>query len=151
MLLSAEDFLATARTALGRGAALRFRAQGRSMRPFVRDGDHVTIQGTKAIRRGDVILYENAGGQAVLHRVLRVASRDAWGAVDLIVAGDAETRQCDRVSRAMVLGRAVKIERDGRVLDPARQRPLALAWQVLRLPRQKWARLASLLRGQASA
>lgn len=43
---------------------------GESMRPFLREGVTVAVAAAKDPRRGDVLLYEDAAGQQVLHRVV---------------------------------------------------------------------------------
>jgi hypothetical protein len=144
LIVSSPDFLAVARDVLARGGVLRFRALGASMRPFVRDGDYVTVARAAMVRRGDIVLYESAGVRAVLHRVLRAAPSD--NSAGVVVAGDAESSQSDCVAAERVLGRVVRLERAGRDIALERARRLAVAWQRLRPARQKWARLVGLLR-----
>jgi len=69
------------RLVLGRGRAWRFRALGRSMTPFIRDGDDITLAPVSVerdIRLGEVVAYLRRlpdGRQLVVHRV--VGRRDS--------------------------------------------------------------------------
>ena len=61
--------------ALRGGLAVRFRAEGRSMRPFIQAGDIAVVAPAPpvaALRRGDVLLYERAPGALRLHRLQRI-------------------------------------------------------------------------------
>ena len=61
--------------ALRGGQAVRFRAEGRSMRPFIQAGDIAVVAPAPpvaALRRGDALLYERAPGALRLHRLQRI-------------------------------------------------------------------------------
>lgn len=79
------------------------------MLPFVRDGDVAVIRSAEVgeIAVGDVVLYEAAPEQLVLHRVARREGNA------LIARGDA-LPDCEAVDPARVLGRLVALERNGR-------------------------------------
>lgn len=110
---------------LRRGAPLRIKARGGSMLPFILDGDVVLVgpAGHSEILVGDVICYEISPGKLFLHRVIK---RDGER---FVTKGDALTFT-DLISPGQVLGKAVAIERRGRVrrLDTARWRNRAIAF-----------------------
>lgn len=87
---------------------------GSSMTPFLVHGrDTVYISKVdRPLRRGDMVLYQRAGGAYILHRICRV--RD--GAFDLV--GDAQTAiECGiRQEQIFAVVRAVK--RKGRMQQP---------------------------------
>jgi signal peptidase I len=95
---------------LRRGERLRIKARGGSMLPFVRDGDvaHVMPSAGMEIRVGDVICYETPPGGLILHRVV-ARTRDGF-----VAKGDA-LAFTDVIARAQLVGKAVAVERHGRV------------------------------------
>lgn len=109
---------------LRRGGQLRIKARGGSMIPFLWDGDMVLVTPSRSseILVGDVICYETPPGRLFLHRVIK---RERGG---FVARGDA-LRFTDLIPPGQVLGRAVAVERHGRVrrLDGARWRNRAIA------------------------
>jgi hypothetical protein len=111
--LSGAALLALARDVLGQGAGLRFRAHGGSMRPFVRDGDTLTVAPMASLpddpRTGDVFAFERAG-RVVAHRVIRA------GEAGFLFKGDCLAQPDGWFPRAALLGRVVRVERAGRLV-----------------------------------
>ncbi len=94
---------------LRRGGALRIKARGASMLPFVRDGDIVFVTPTvRGIDIGDIVCYEPAVGRLFLHRVIR---RDG---LRVVTKGDALSFT-EVIDPRQVLGTAIAIERRGRI------------------------------------
>jgi hypothetical protein len=124
-----ELFASLSAELLRAGKSIVFRAFGRSMRPFVRDGDalHVAPVAPETIRRGSIVLYIGRQGRAVAHRVL---DRSVYaGRCCLLVRGDSSSGPCERVSAKRVLGVVTKVQR-GFLVRPVRhtaERWLALA------------------------
>ena len=100
------------RLVLGRGRTWRFRALGKSMTPFIRDGDDITlapVSAEKDIGLGDVVAYIHRtpdGRQLVVHRV--VGRRDS---TYLIKADYALGHDPSSVRSGDIIGRVVRIER----------------------------------------
>ena len=69
------DFLPLAAEILAEGRALRFKARGGSMYPFVRDGDVVHVKPVEgsAVGVGDVVLCRYGENRLVAHRVIGVS------------------------------------------------------------------------------
>lgn len=116
---------------LGRGTGVRIAVAGASMAPRLRDDDHVIIEplhGSNA-RFGDLVLFRNAGGALVLHRVIRRWRRS--GTIHrLQTRGDANIRLDASIAPLRVLGRVRHIDRTGRDridLETGRERFRALA------------------------
>lgn len=96
---------------LEKGKAFRFRARGRSMSPFIREGDVVTIHPCPAanLELGQVVAFVNPiSGRLTVHRVVGV-SPDAC-----LIQGDNETCPDGWVPRACILGEVTRLERNGR-------------------------------------
>ena len=127
---NAREFAALASELLGAGRAIRFRAQGRSMLPFVRDGDLLTVLPcpSKAFRVGDVAFYRGKTGQTLAHRVLAMRTED--GRLTFYLRGDALKGRADRVEAERILGKVTRIRRGTRtlLLDTPLQRRLGAGW-----------------------
>ena len=129
LTIGTADFEALAAEILGAGSALRFRARGISMEPFIYDGNIVEVQRAAnwRVRRGDVVLARCGAGHLVVHRVVALS---AGADRTLLIQGDALPRPDGRVSRDQVLGRASVVEKEaGRLnLDRGSGRWLGLMW-----------------------
>lgn len=90
---------------------LRFRAHGRSMWPFVRDGDVllVTKVGVDQLRVGDIVLHQAATGAVLAHRVVGRDGEGRW-----LTRGDALIPLDPPVVSERLLGRVACVERHGR-------------------------------------
>src|SRR5277367_672743 len=107
---NSAQFAAVCDALLHRGANVRFRANGLSMRPNILNEDAVTIAPAEQedLRRGDVALTCGKDG----FRVHRVAGADkATG--NLVTRADAG-HQDDAITDR-VLGKVIAIERNGRI------------------------------------
>jgi len=131
MKVSAPDLIGVSRDILGRGKSFRFEARGRSMAPFIRDGDilEVTPVGARIIRCSDVIFYHVDQARAVAHRVIRVGSDDQKSV--FITRGDAQEGAGEKVVPDQVLGIVSAIERNGkrRVLGRPWHKPVYVLYR----------------------
>jgi signal peptidase I len=110
-----EAFGAVIEDALRSGATVRFRAEGASMYPTIRDGDTVTVAAVSArdIVRGDVLLCRH-DKRVLAHRVVGVTTRD--GALFFELRGDAKASSDAPVGASAVVGRVMNVERNGRLI-----------------------------------
>ena len=112
------------------GHVVRFRARGESMRPFLYDGDVLTIHPVPpaAVRRGDVVFYPGDNDRPNAHRVLGLCAAD--GETFLLIRGDARDAGWERIPLRAVEGRVTHAERGGRQfrVDTLWTRAFALAW-----------------------
>jgi hypothetical protein len=102
---------------LAEGISVRFRAGGRSMTPTIDDGEVLIVAPAAAhqLAVADVAFCQTRA-RSLAHRVLSVA-RDAAGAHQLTLCGDAAL-ECDGpVTAAEVRGRVVAVERAGQRVD----------------------------------
>jgi uncharacterized repeat protein (TIGR01451 family) len=104
-----SQFAMLCEAALQRGLQVRFLAHGQSMKPNVLNGDAVIAEPVAAseLRRGDIALTLGAHG-VLLHRVVGLDPKTNR----IVTRGDAG--QQDDTPAALVLGRAVCLERDGK-------------------------------------
>ena len=131
--LSNSNLLKLSRDLLGENTSIRFRAKGFSMRPFIQDGDLITVSPLRnsPVRIGDVVLYKTVDDQAIVHRVIR--KRTKGRRATFFIKGDAAFGQPEKVDAERVLGRVVAIERNGlkRKLDTKLHRIIALFFAVI--------------------
>ena len=127
-----ETFYALAKATLDAGHAFRFRANGRSMRPTIHNGDVITIMpmGNYRLRLGDIALHRTCGGGMGVHRIIRTTHRGL--AKIYYTRGDAFGANSERVEEEDILGRATQIERDERTLriDRTSDRWRGLIWAL---------------------
>jgi hypothetical protein len=107
---------------LARGAGLRVMVTGDSMRPFLSGGETVTIGKTRfpELRTGDLVLYRNAHGYAILHRIVgrKNAGGGEGGEGALYAMGDAMRSIEGPIPGDAVLGRVTEVQRtlsEGRI------------------------------------
>lgn len=109
-----QQFGEMAAAFLASGVSLRFRAKGQSMRPLIRDGDILLAEPVDPhkARRGAVLLFTNAQGRAVAHRVQRKRKASDGGA-KFLMRGDQVEMNDGWVSEKDVLGVVSVVERNG--------------------------------------
>lgn len=110
---------------LRQGRTMRFRPLGGSMIPFIRPEDVVTIVPEKQCHAGDVVLVHRDDA-LLLHRVVAIFSGR------IITKGDALPLLDLPVSPHDILGRAVRLERQGRwrSLESFKSRLLGLTFNL---------------------
>ena len=117
---------------LSSGYSVRFRAPGDSMRPFIMDGDAITVSPVDplAVKRGDIILYCFKGG-VIAHSVVRIRRRQD-GEPLFILRGDLLCSADEPVEPQQILGRVVSVQRGGRsiYLDSTRARMMRTAYTL---------------------
>ena len=102
---------------LASGQTVRFTAPGHSMHPVIRNGDVLLVTPLeRTARPGDILLYRDAGGRPVAHRLIGFAAED--DSLSLVLKGDSAAAPDLPVRPAQVLGRVSALERDGRLIDP---------------------------------
>lgn len=114
ILLSNSNLLKLTRHLIKRRVSIRFRAKGISMRPFIQDGDLITVSPllNSSVRVGDVVLYKTADDRVIAHRMIQKTIKDKKTV--FYIKGDATFGQPEKVDTKRVLGRIAAIERNGR-------------------------------------
>jgi signal peptidase I len=98
------------RAVLDKGVPFRFRANGYSMSPFIRDGDIVTVSPLfdAAPHLGDVVALSHPEiGRLVVHRVV------GGKGFSYITKGDNASAEDGWVPKEKILGLVTKVERNG--------------------------------------
>jgi hypothetical protein len=110
----AGDSIRVFRELLAEGLAVRVKATGRSMAPFLKGGETLTIRRVPldSLGKGDLIFFTRPGGAAKIHRLIRKGTEN--GRSVFITKGDA-VPGCDAaVPAGNVLGKVCLIEGDRR-------------------------------------
>lgn len=97
---------------LDSGSSLRVKVTGRSMAPFLRGGEIVTLKKEPhdALRRGDLIFFKNSRGAPLLHRVIqKITSSDEK--IFFRTKGDALIALDEPIQHHRVLGKVSRIEK----------------------------------------
>jgi signal peptidase I len=104
-LTASSLFELTLRDLLASGHAARFRAEGDSMHPTIRHGDHIEVAACAGseLRRGDVVLAATSRGLTA-HRILRILPEG------IITRGDNAIHRDSLVEAASILGRVMEIK-----------------------------------------
>ena len=112
MFLSGGALLDLMTDVLATGSALRFKARGWSMTPFIRDGDVITIVPITMdrCRLGEVVAFTHPEtGHLVVHRII------GGNGSDYLIQGDSAVDETDGIiSHDQLLGKVSRVERDGR-------------------------------------
>jgi signal peptidase I len=107
-----SDVLGLFEDILRSGVNLRVRVTGRSMMPFLADGETLTIGRVSccSLHRGDLILFRGQDDRPVLHRILQ-KRKSGDGTFYFLTKGDALTTFDGEIHEENVLGRVLLIER----------------------------------------
>jgi signal peptidase I len=106
-------FHALVEEALAAGTVVRFRAEGTSMYPTIRDGEVITIAPVPSddVVHGDVLLCRH-DVRLLAHRLVAVTTRGAER--QFLCRGDAKAGCDTPVGAAAVVGRVISVYRNGR-------------------------------------
>lgn len=98
---------------LNEGLILRVRVTGRSMIPFLRGEEILTIRKVpySSLRNGDIIFFKNRAGYPFVHRIVR-KSRNGDAAFTFQTKGDAMTLPDEPVPGEEILGKVCKVENE---------------------------------------
>jgi len=122
---------------LSRGTTVRFRPSGRSMYPSIREGELITVEPVVAsdVTLGDIVLYRSQRG-FIAHRVIQLScpqtEPSAVGAAGFSLRasssrdarvfrlrGDASLSSDKPVEAHQILGRVIRVQRNGRLVTLA--------------------------------
>ncbi len=100
------------------GSDLRVRVTGRSMTPFLRGGEVLTLRRVESssLKRGDLIFFRGRDGYPILHRLIQTIRRKS-GAIDFQTKGDALIAFDEPVQQHDVLAKVCIIEKGTKSID----------------------------------
>lgn len=110
--MPSNAFVGLMKAVLEKNVPFRFAAKGRSMFPFIRDGDLITISPLPMplpLRPGDVVTFVNPScNRLMAHRIIDV-SPDGH-----LIKGDNNSIPDGRIHQSDIIGRVVRVEHRGR-------------------------------------
>jgi len=114
LTLSEPEKLVLFEDILNDGISLRVKVTGRSMAPFLRGGELLTIKKADAssLRKGDLIFFKNQYGSPIIHRIIKT-SRGPTAVNTFQTKGDALMVFDEPVCEDKILGKVCLIERIG--------------------------------------
>lgn len=131
MPLETSEIISLGAEILQRGDLLCFRAKGRSMYPFIREGDVLTVEpvNPSELRLGEIAFYRTAS-RGVAHRFIGTSRRN--GKIRLVLQGDRSIRPDPPAEADWILGRVTEVSRNGRTVSLAtpKRRLLAALWAL---------------------
>lgn len=94
------------------GLSLRVRVTGRSMAPFLRGGEILTLKKEphEALRKGDLIFFKNSQGAPLLHRIVQ-KRKSSDKKITFRTKGDAVIAFDEPVQYQKILGKVCRIEK----------------------------------------
>jgi hypothetical protein len=107
--------------ALAARGSCEVRVEGRSMLPFIKPGDVVTIKRCKGSQRIGSIVALFVKDQLIVHRVVKVTKTDT-----LLISGDSSAGSEASVMPSEIIGTVVSLKRNGKIHSRWLQRPLSL-------------------------
>jgi len=124
-----ELFFKEVQVFLEEGKQVRITVKGRSMRPFLKNGDTVVLTpvGNRSVRWGDIVLARINSGCIVLHRVVFRNKKKLW------LMGDAHSIQKERTTEGDVLAVIVAAWRKEKEmkLDSIGRRCIVVIWFLM--------------------
>lgn len=115
LILPNQTFFQLAEQMLRQGHQVKIMAKGQSMRPFLLNGEEVTVvpvPDPNRLRKGIIILAKTTDGTTILHRIHEMG--DGF----ILMKGDGNIDQTETVLPADVLGIVSSIHRNGREISP---------------------------------
>jgi hypothetical protein len=103
---------------LRRGTMLRVRVSGRSMKPFLKGEEILTIRSvaSSSLRKGDLIFFKSREGCPVVHRIVKKGKNGNEG-ITFQTKGDALTVPDEPVRDEDILGKVCRVESGPRCVD----------------------------------
>jgi signal peptidase I len=117
---------------LEKGLSLRVRVTGRSMAPFLRGGEILTIkkEPQNALRKGDLIFFKNGQGTPLLHRIVK--KRKSFNEkITFRTKGDAFMAFDEPVKYHRVLGKVIRIEKTSSETGSKEINMESLKWRMI--------------------
>ena len=109
--LKGSPYLGLIRMLLASGVDVRLTVTGRSMRPFLRGGERVTLRmhPPERLLTGDLIFFLDRHDAPVLHRL--IARKTGTAGIAFITKGDGLAHRDEPIAGNQIWGKVVRIER----------------------------------------
>lgn len=117
LIVSNTDLEKISSRVLLQGGSFSFTAKGNSMRPFLQDGDVLTVAPTDTanLQTGDVVLYRNQTKRLIVHRIIKRSVHQSMRL--LLIRADAQPKNQDYIYAEQVLGKVTHAYRGTREIQ----------------------------------
>lgn len=112
------------------GTALRIRVTGKSMAPFILNGETVTLLKDKEYKLGEIVLFSDYHKNLILHRIIHAKCENFSQAI-IQTKGDATGCLDPPIAENMILGKVFEIEKTKPLLGHTRIRMDSFFWRVV--------------------
>lgn len=108
------EYFSMLREMTEQGSEVQVRISGSSMVPFLADRrDFIYFKKPdRPLRRGDIVAYQRASGQFVVHRICKIKPEGIY------LVGDAQREIEGPLSEAQIFGLVTKVQRKGKWIGP---------------------------------
>lgn len=113
-LVDTNEYVSTLKELTEEGKEVSMQISGGSMEPFlvhVRDSIRFR-KPDRPLKKGDMVFYQRAGGQYVMHRIIRVKPDGYW------MIGDAQTEKEGPIQREQIFALITGVRRRGKWIGP---------------------------------
>jgi hypothetical protein len=107
-----DDFEHLANKLLENGNMVRFRAHGRSMLPFIKDGDILTIAPINSdnLKKYDIVFYRKPDKKLAAHRIISKSKKNE--SILFHIRGDGYVGGTEKIPATDIMGVITKVERN---------------------------------------
>lgn len=113
-VVDTREYLSVLRELTEAGETVSMQIAGSSMSPFLADGrDMICFEKPKRrLKKGDMVFYQRACGQFVMHRILRITKEGYY------LIGDAQTEVEGPLLESAIFALVTKVKRKGKWIGP---------------------------------
>ena len=113
-LVDTNEYVSTLKELTEEGKEVSMQISGGSMEPFlVHARDSIRFRKPdRPLKKGDMVFYQRAGGQYVMHRIIRVKPDGYW------MIGDAQTEKEGPIQREQIFALITGVRRRGKWIGP---------------------------------
>lgn len=131
MISSMNDLYPLIKEGVESGKAVKMHVCGNSMRPFIFNGESVSLKKDTVYKKNDIILYRRNDGHFVLHRIYAV-KKDSF-----VLLGDNQFVKEYGIKNEQVIAKVVDYDRNGKTkyLKGFKYRLYIFVWRRILLRR----------------
>lgn len=113
-VIDTREYVSMLKELTDQGQEASMTVAGSSMTPFlIHERDLIVFKKPeRSLKRGDIVFFQRANGQYVLHRICKVKKEGYY------IVGDAQREMEGPVAREQIFALVVRVKRDGRWMQP---------------------------------
>lgn len=113
-VVDTREYVSVLREIAEEGKVVSLLVAGNSMSPFlVHERDYIYFtRPDRELRRGDMVFYQRATGQYVMHRIYKITNAGYY------MVGDAQSEIEGPLRREQIFARIIQVQRKGKLVRP---------------------------------